>query len=143
MVRLEAQNVRAKAYGFEAKFHEIDKGAERPFRLYRNHFYRGNKSVKYFPSVDELQKYLDRIDDEHSRVDVLNVNFKMFGIKASCKSRWSESKYFFDVKFFETENPDHRNSWQSERTKTFAHITLTEDFCHRLVRTHQGALASD
>lgn len=140
-VRLEAQNVRAKAYGFEAKFHEIEKGAERPFRLYRNHFYRGNKSVKYFPSVDELKKYLDRIDDEHNRVDVLNVNFKMFGIVASCKTRWSESKFFFDVTYPNDEADT--NSWRSGLHKTFAHITLIEDFCHSLVKKSQGSLSSE
>ncbi len=137
--RIEAINVLLKPAKFGCEFFNKGglKASERPFRIFPVPRHR-DLYIRYFETIEGMEKYANRVIDERNRVDNLNVTLKMFDAYSSCKIRWVNSKCYFDLTLFE-DDTEMKQAWRSQRVQTYDRIAVLEERCHRLIRETQAA----
>jgi hypothetical protein len=94
--RIRACNERLTPLGLKAFFFSKDgpNGSRRPFRLTRN---GRTDSMRYFTTIDALERYTDRVFTEQDQVQKLNVLLKMFDTGYKTQIIWKSNKCEYEL----------------------------------------------
>jgi len=130
---MDALTERLKPTGFVA-FYVIgrtQKSISRPWRIAKSQNSR-DSSIRYFHDLSKLVGFAEKLIDNQSRVDTINVNLKMFDVDADVKIRWKGCKCWFDLAIRTT-----GSHYVDSRTKSYDRINVLEERCHEIIQESQ------